>query len=125
MNQFVLDLANGKFDGPNTDGADGPELNAAARGESFAPENGAEPSEVPARNDDEFGMGPEGEDDVAGNTGDSKADANGSTGLRETMKEVSVMPEGNQVMIRTIPPDIGRVKLEAVSLVMPLSVRCC
>jgi hypothetical protein len=30
--------------------------------------------------------------------------------------EVSVVPEGNQVMIRTIPPDIGRVKLEEVSL---------
>jgi hypothetical protein len=27
-----------------------------------------------------------------------------------------VMPEGNQVMIRTIPPDIGRVKLEDVSV---------
>jgi hypothetical protein len=25
------------------------------------------------------------------------------------------MPEGNEVMIRTIPPDIGRVKLEDVS----------
>jgi len=29
-------------------------------------------------------------------------------------EEVSVLPEGNQVMIRTIPPDIGRVKLEEV-----------
>lgn len=28
--------------------------------------------------------------------------------------EVSAPPEGNQVMIRTIPPDIGRVKLEDV-----------
>jgi hypothetical protein len=34
--------------------------------------------------------------------------------------EVSVMPEGNQVMIRTIPPDIGRVKLEEVSLRAPV-----
>ncbi|KAF8338984.1 uncharacterized protein EI90DRAFT_3039954 [Cantharellus anzutake] len=27
-------------------------------------------------------------------------------------EEISVMPEGNQVLIRTIPPDIGRVKIE-------------
>jgi hypothetical protein len=31
-------------------------------------------------------------------------------------EEISVPPEGNQVMIRTIPPDIGRVKLEEVSV---------
>ncbi len=29
-------------------------------------------------------------------------------------ENVSVLPEGNEVMIRTIPPDIGRVKLEEV-----------
>lgn len=28
--------------------------------------------------------------------------------------EITVEPEGNQVLIRTIPPDIGRVKLEKV-----------
>lgn len=33
-------------------------------------------------------------------------------------EEISVPPEGNQVMIRTIPPDIGRVKLEEVHRVM-------
>lgn len=31
--------------------------------------------------------------------------------------EVSVDPEGNQVLIRTLPPDIGRVKLERVCFV--------
>lgn len=29
-------------------------------------------------------------------------------------EEIAVPPEGNQVMIRTIPPDIGRLKLEEV-----------
>jgi len=31
--------------------------------------------------------------------------------------EISVMPEGNEILIRTIPPDIGRVKLEEVSII--------
>ena len=47
-----------------------------------------------------------------------RAEANGKSSLdnrRNTRgEEVSVPPEGNQVMIRTIPPDIGRVKLEEV-----------
>ncbi|KAF8307293.1 hypothetical protein DL93DRAFT_2143326 [Clavulina sp. PMI_390] len=32
----------------------------------------------------------------------------------EKEEEVTVEPEGNQVLIRTIPPDIGRVKLEKI-----------
>ena len=31
-------------------------------------------------------------------------------------EKYSVMPDGNQVMIRTIPPDIGKLKLKAVRL---------
>jgi hypothetical protein len=31
-------------------------------------------------------------------------------------EEIAVPAEGNQVMIRTIPPDIGRVKLEEVNI---------
>lgn len=51
-----------------------------------------------------------------------KLDANGKgveNGKRESRdrgEEVSVAPEGHQVMIRTIPPDIGRVKLETVGV---------
>jgi hypothetical protein len=37
------------------------------------------------------------------------------TALGTRGEEISVPTEGNQVMIRTIPPDIGRVKLEEVS----------
>ncbi len=35
-------------------------------------------------------------------------------GTKMRDEEISVMPEGNQVLIRTIPPDIGRVKIEKV-----------
>lgn len=41
---------------------------------------------------------------------------NGKRDNRDRGEEVSVAPEGHQVMIRTIPPDIGRVKLETVSI---------
>ncbi|KAF8505469.1 hypothetical protein F5888DRAFT_1604781 [Russula emetica] len=39
---------------------------------------------------------------------------NGKRDNRDRGEEVSVAPEGHQIMIRTIPPDIGRVKLETV-----------
>lgn len=41
---------------------------------------------------------------------------NGKRDYRDRGEEVSVAPEGHQVMIRTIPPDIGRVKLETVCI---------
>lgn len=34
--------------------------------------------------------------------------------------EISIMPSGPQLMIRTIPPDIGRIKLEQVSALVLL-----
>lgn len=40
--------------------------------------------------------------------------AGAGTGISNRGEEISVPTEGNQVMIRTIPPDIGRVKLEEV-----------
>ncbi|KAH8829755.1 hypothetical protein DL96DRAFT_1590281 [Flagelloscypha sp. PMI_526] len=40
-------------------------------------------------------------------------------GGRQDEPSVTVEPEGNQVMIRTIPPDIGRVKLEGACRDVP------
>lgn len=58
-------------------------------------------------------------DEESGDHDAPRAEANGKSSVddrRNTRgEEVSVPPEGNQVMIRTIPPDIGRVKLEEVS----------
>ncbi len=45
-----------------------------------------------------------------------KSVENGKRDNRDRGEEVSVAPEGHQVMIRTIPPDIGRVKLETVGV---------
>lgn len=69
------------------------------------------------KDEDDFGLTMDGEEEAADN-GDIKMDMNGKGAFdgKRTLRsdEVSVMPEGNQVMIRTIPPDIGRVKLENV-----------
>ncbi|KAI5122188.1 hypothetical protein M0805_007085 [Coniferiporia weirii] len=121
MNQFVNDLEDGKFD--KTLNESEPESSEPIKEEGLAaPESGAVDDsgsvkqEDVVKNEDEFGMGMEGEEEAADNAGDIKADANGKASLdakRPGKDEISVMPEGNQVMIRTIPPDIGRVKLEA------------
>ncbi|KAJ7122902.1 hypothetical protein C8R44DRAFT_876099 [Mycena epipterygia] len=127
LDTFLLDLEAGKFDPDLTEPQ--PESpvkeNGGANGES-APESVADPngtaapiSEEPKAggDDDEmqFNMNVE-EDHAEADT--NRADANGKSAGNNNNKrtdrgdEISVMPEGNQVMIRTIPPDIGRVKLE-------------
>ena len=73
------------------------------------------------KEDDDFTNDP---DDENVDNDISKVEANGKSlvdDLRPLKSdELTILPEGNQVMIRTIPPDIGRVKLEAVScLVCP------
>ncbi|KAJ7367833.1 hypothetical protein DFH08DRAFT_829518 [Mycena albidolilacea] len=50
--------------------------------------------------------------DANGKGAANSGNNNGNRRASDRGDEVSVMPEGNQVMIRTIPPDIGRVKLE-------------
>lgn len=54
--------------------------------------------------------------DANGKGAANSGNNNGNRRASDRGDEVSVMPEGNQVMIRTIPPDIGRVKLEDVRL---------
>ncbi|KZT20651.1 hypothetical protein NEOLEDRAFT_1140488 [Neolentinus lepideus HHB14362 ss-1] len=121
LNLFLNDLEVGKFDPElkESDPAPAVKENASAP----AAENGTAPDVG-----DTSGMAPtveevkveedaqlEAEDD-AGDNDPSRADANGkqSSDARKSNRgeEISVPPEGNQVMIRTIPPDIGRVKLE-------------
>jgi len=67
--------------------------------------------------DDEAGL--DAEDDVGDHDG-GRGEPNGKStidGKRSNRgEEIAVYPEGNQVMIRTIPPDIGRMKLETVGV---------
>lgn len=63
----------------------------------------------------ENGHGGGGDDSAAAGAGEedfNNMEEDDEKGVKGRGEELSVDPEGNEVMIRTIPPDIGRVKLE-------------
>lgn len=122
-----MDLETGKFD-PDFNEPD-PEGSSSVKesntnGDSAM--NGAETSTIAAdeeskpngNGDDEMQFNVEVEDEN-GDQDAGRMDSNGRAGSDPKRlnrgEEISVQPEGNQVMIRTIPPDIGRLKLEEVS----------
>ncbi|KZT12870.1 uncharacterized protein LAESUDRAFT_689788 [Laetiporus sulphureus 93-53] len=128
MDNFLLDLEAGKFD---------PDL-SEREPEAASPTKEVPPSSEPTANGTEAsagrsspeeskqnGAGGNAEDDMqfnveaedeGGDNDASRTDANGKTFADNRRnnrgEEIAVQPEGNQVMIRTIPPDIGRAKLE-------------
>ena len=125
MNQFLNDLEEGKFD-PNLNENDSEPTSPATKEikeESNGGENGSigSPKTEKKEEDDFNDLG--GDDDAADNDARFETNGRGATdsGKGARTDEVAVYAEGNQVMIRTIPPDIGRVKLEAVSM---LSAPC-
>ena len=86
--------------------------------DTSAPVTSSEDSKPIMGGDDEMQFNVEQEDD-AGDQDGPRGDANGkqqgdAKRMANRGEEMSVPPEGNQVMIRTIPPDIGRMKLEEV-----------
>jgi len=121
-NQFLSDLEEGKFD-PNISETEAEPSSPISPTAIREKENSEAPdaSDVKTedkKDDDDFGLTIDGDEEAADN-GDIKTDINGKgifDGKRALRSdEISVMPEGNQVMIRTIPPDIGRVKLETAT----------
>ena len=115
LSNFLDDLESGKFD---------PDLHEPVEAEPKSPkENGtgdaAEDAKPPADEENAFGGDA---DEDGGDHDNARNDTNGRTGGYDRRnnrgEEISVPTEGNQVMIRTIPPDIGRVKLEEVSRVV-------
>ncbi|CDO74626.1 hypothetical protein BN946_scf184325.g13 [Trametes cinnabarina] len=125
MDTFVLDLESGKFDPDLNEPS--PESNAAgkdnANGETTSTNGAPGAGETNAASTDESKpTAPTvGEEDMQFNVeaeedaGDNDANRNGDRNRRPPAnrgEEIAVPPEGNQVMIRTIPPDIGRAKLE-------------
>ncbi|KAI0939663.1 hypothetical protein AcV5_001002 [Taiwanofungus camphoratus] len=125
IDQFVVDLDTGKYDPdlnepepeaaapvkdnvPNGETADGTETNyaqAAAPVEAKANANGDDEMQFNVEAEDEGG-------DNDANRGDTNGKSSSDNRRNNRGEEISVQPEGNQVMIRTIPPDIGRAKLE-------------
>lgn len=135
MDAFLLELESGKLD-PDLHEAEQeaesptPAKDSAPNGEAAQSNNGDAPdgSTAPATTEDQKpNVG--GDDEMQFNVdaedqGDdhdpSRADANGKQqgdAKRQANRgeELSIPPEGNQIMIRTIPPDIGRMKLEEAS----------
>lgn len=113
---FLHDLESGKFDPDLNE----PEPESKGAKEAANPDakesNGAEEAKNPG--DDDMSFAVDAEDDNLDNDR-ARGDPNGrdsrrGNGDRDRGEEVAAPMEGNQVMIRTIPPDIGRLKLEEV-----------
>lgn len=124
INAFISDLEQGRYDPGQGDAeSDGVPKDPASNGafgenaDSAIGPAGAE--DAPNAGDDEI----PGEEEDGGENEGGKSTVNGRSSKNNKGdnrgEEFSVMHEGNQVMIRTIPPDIGRLKLEEVGLVSP------
>lgn len=113
---FVAELEAGAFD-PAFDEqqAEPAKENASAAEEANANGKGEERAEEGKNEGEDAQMEDAGGDEEAGK---NEANGKGAVDTRRTNRgeEVVAVTEGNQVMIRTIPPDIGRVKLEDVRI---------
>ncbi|KAI6035578.1 hypothetical protein F5J12DRAFT_794440 [Pisolithus orientalis] len=111
---FLHDLEAGKYD-PDLNESES-ELSVAKEGNtSGGLGDGTAPEEAKNAADDDMQFNMDAEED-GGDHEANRAEVNGK-GFVDNRRgnrgeEISVLPEGNQVMIRTIPPDIGRLKLE-------------
>ncbi|KAG6915387.1 hypothetical protein DXG01_011759 [Tephrocybe rancida] len=119
LDTFLLDLESGKYD-PDLNELDlepsSPVKENAVNGENATDANGQGDDQKASGADDDMQYNVDA-DEEHGDHETSRADANGRGAADKRSnrgEEVSAPPEGNQVMIRTIPPDIGRVKLEEI-----------
>ncbi|KAJ2923984.1 hypothetical protein H1R20_g13116, partial [Candolleomyces eurysporus] len=133
---FLLDLESGKFDPDLNENTQEqppppspPKEQQNLNGDSSTDPNGnaaASGDDKPSGGDDDMQFNVEADEEPAD---DSRPETNGkgqSSGRKQQQssgdnrgEEISVPTEGNQVMIRTIPPDIGRVKLEELCAKIP------
>ncbi|KAL0949782.1 hypothetical protein HGRIS_009821 [Hohenbuehelia grisea] len=127
IDSFLLDLETGKFD-PESQETE-PEPSSPLKD---APTNGEHPNgdangamapaiseeTKPHGGDDDMQFNMDAEDDAGGPEANGRATQdNRRTAARGD--EIAVPLEGNSVTIRTIPPDIGRVKLEEALCKVP------
>ncbi|KAH9927144.1 uncharacterized protein BXZ73DRAFT_90826 [Epithele typhae] len=116
MDTFLLDLESGRFDPDfsepvaDTSRENGNGDVSAANGAADGATADEKPAAQAAGNDDDMQFNVDVEEDAPGEDSSRNTSKNKSNNTRG--EELAVPPEGNQVMIRTIPPDIGRAKLE-------------
>lgn len=108
---FLNDLEMGKFDPDFNEPVSPPKDNG-----NGDVDGDANAEERKVEDDTTFGMDV---DEESGETDGNKGESNGKASqdrrrLERPGEEAEAVHEGNQVMIRTIPPDIGRLKLEHV-----------
>jgi hypothetical protein len=127
MNTFLENLAAGFFDPQSGDLHQPPPAKsvtikkeeAGDDQEAFPDHDALAPVDESMKVDEDVAIEVEEDGDKLDANG--KGLENGRRDSRDRGEEVSVAPEGHQVMIRTIPPDIGRVKLETVGV----RILCC
>ncbi|KDR74495.1 hypothetical protein GALMADRAFT_250472 [Galerina marginata CBS 339.88] len=116
LNAFLHDIESGKFDPDLHEPEAEPvsPVKETANGD-VADGNAANGEDTKPHADDDMQFNVDVDDD-AGDHDANRPDVNGKLSNDNRRgnrgEEISVPSEGNQVMIRTIPPDIGRVKLE-------------
>ncbi len=123
IDAFLLDLESSKFDPDSQESTQqsSPTVDNSTNGEQGGDTNGAGDEGKVNGADDEMQFAMDGDED-AGDPDATKPESNGKSLPQDARRmlnrgeEISTMPEGNQVTIRTIPPDIGRMKLEDVRL---------
>lgn len=136
LNAFLFDLESGRFDpdlqehvpaeapsSPVKENATVKKDDTSKKEEKEAKPEDADSDMAPAAPvaDDSMKMDEEvnlGNDDEGDENDGGKTNGRTRQDGREKNRgeEISVLSEGHQVMIRTIPPDIGRVKLETVGV---------
>ncbi|RPD66715.1 hypothetical protein L226DRAFT_529121 [Lentinus tigrinus ALCF2SS1-7] len=117
MDAFIMDLESGKFDPdlsepvpePTKENVNGD--SAATNGAGGETNPTAEETKPSVGGDEDMQFNVEAEDEAGGDDTNRNASDKNKRGANRG-EEIAVPPEGNQVMIRTIPPDIGRAKLE-------------
>lgn len=119
LSTFIQDLELGKFDPDLNEPESEPSSSAQHKDPAVSGdvgENVISTEEVKNAADDDMQFAMDAEEDPGEH--DASRVENGKVAAEHRRnnrgEEISVLPEGNQVMIRTIPPDIGRVKLEEV-----------
>jgi hypothetical protein len=123
LNTFLHDLESGKCDPDFNEPEPEPSPSARDVGEAAVVEGTGVASDEQKPASDDMQDNVEADDDEP-----ARVDPNGKSLIDKKNinrgEEMSVLPEGNQVMIRTIPPDIGRIKLEEVGYSIELDRRC-
>ncbi|KAF8121332.1 hypothetical protein EV363DRAFT_1365569 [Boletus edulis] len=121
LQSFVQDLELGKFDPDLNEQSESSAQHKDSALSGDVGENVVPVEEVKNTADDDMQFAMDAEEDPgehdASRVENGKATAEHKRSNRG--EEISVPPEGNQVMIRTIPPDIGRLKLEEACSKIP------